>query len=164
MNIQDWTKIQLSNLLSNYERQNLTEGGPFTKAQVILELERRAGGKFDGEDVTRVILDLRDKTSVGVVRYRDIWHHYFPEQRWTGNSSGNTVGQALHAAAYYCATNNLPIVTALVSQAAGSITKQAKQNMFDAANDWGVAKGTNADEFYDINIADLKKLRAESLP
>jgi len=81
-----------------------------------------------------------------------------------GNHSQQVVGRSLHAAAYYCATNNLPIVTALVTQAGGHVTDQAKQNMFDAASNWGVAQGNNADEFYEINIAELRRINAEDIP
>ncbi len=164
MKIQDWAKDQINNLIANYERKNCTEGGLFTKAQAMLELERRAGGSFDGKEVTRTTLEKRETATDGCVRYGDIWCHYFPEKQWVGNRSENIVGQALHATAYYCATNNLPIVTALVSQAAGHITEQAKQNMFDCASDWGVAQGIDVDEFYDINIAELQELGADNLP
>ena len=164
MDIQNWTNTQIKNLIANYERLERTEGGPFPKAQAMLELERRAGGEFDGRDVTRLILEMRETATEGCIRYRDIWYHYFPEKPWQGRHPGKVVGKALHAAAYYCATNNLPIVTALVSQAKGHVTDQAKQNMFDAACNWGVAKGKNADEFYGINIAELQDLKAEDLP
>ena len=164
MDLQKWSRQQITNLIANYERLNRTEGGPFTKAQAMLELERRAGGVFDGRQVTQVILKIRDEAHNGIVRYRDIWSNYFPEQPWQGNNSGRIVGKALHAAAYYCATNNLPIVTALVTQANGHVTDQAKQNMFEAAQDWGVAKGANADEFYEINIAAVCGIGQEELP
>jgi len=164
MDLQNWTNTQIKNLIANYERLERTEGGPFPKAQAMLELERRAGGEFYGRDVTRLILEMRGSAPDGYVRFRDLWHHYFPEKPWRGHYSGRVVGKALHAAAYYCATNNLPIVTALVSQAKGHVTDQAKQNMFDAASNWGVAKGKNADEFYGINIAELQDLKAEDLP
>jgi hypothetical protein len=164
MDLQNWSRQQITNLIANYERLDRTEGGPFTKAQAMLELERRDGGDFDGRDVTQSILKIRDKAPNGSVRYLDIWTHYFPDQSWQGNHSGRIVGKALHAAAYYCATNNLPIVTALVTQANGHVTDQAKQNMFEAAQNWGVARGAHADEFYEINIAALRGLGQEELP
>ena len=164
MDLQKWSRQQITNLIANYERLNRTEGGRFTKAQAMLELERRAGGDFDGSQVTQVILKIRDEAHDGIVRYRDIWSNYFPDQPWQGNNSGRIVGKALHAAAYYCATHRLPIVTALVTQAKGNMTDQAKNNMFEAAQNWGVAEGVSADEFYDINITALRSLRLEELP
>ena len=163
MDIREWTIKQIKNLIANYDRLNRTEGGPFSRAESMLELERRAGGDFDGYDVTKVIPKIQDNTENELVRYRDIWAHYFPEKPWTENYSGRIVGRALHAAAYYCAFNNLPIVTALVSQANGRVTDQAKQNMFDNAENWGVASGTNAADFYEINITKLQTPTSEKL-
>ena len=52
MDLQNWTNTQIKNLIANYERLKRTEGGPFTKAQAMLELERRAGAEFQVRDVT----------------------------------------------------------------------------------------------------------------
>ncbi len=164
MDLQIWSKQQITNLVANYERLNSTEGGPFTKGQAILELERREGGDFDGRNVTQSILKIRDKAPSGRVRYLDIWSHYFPDQPWQGNHSGRIVGKALHAGSYCCATNIFPIVTALVIQTNGHATDQAKHNMCGAAQSWGVAEGANADEFYEINITALRGVCLEELP
>ena len=94
MDIREWTIKQIKNLIANYDRLNRTEGGPFSRAESMLELERRAGGDFDGYDVTNVILKIRDNKENKLVRYRDIWAHYFPEKPWTGNYSGRIVGRA----------------------------------------------------------------------
>lgn len=164
MDLENWSKQQITNLVANYERLNRTEGGPFTKAQAILELERREGGDFDGLNVTQSILEIPDKAPSSRVPYLDIWSHYFPDQPWQGNHSGRIIGKVLHAASYYCATNNFPIVTALVIQTNGHATDPAKHNMFGAAQSWGVAEGANADEFYEINITALRSLCLEELP
>ena len=72
MDICEWTIKQIKNLIANYDRLNRTEGGPFSRAESMLELERRAGGDFDGYDVTKVIPKIQDNTENELVRYRDI--------------------------------------------------------------------------------------------
>ena len=68
MDIREWTLKQVKNLIANYDRLNRTEGGPFSRVESILELERRAGGNFDGYDVTNVILKIRDNKENKLVR------------------------------------------------------------------------------------------------
>jgi hypothetical protein len=36
MPINDWTNAQIKNLIAYYEREKRTEGGPFSKAQAML--------------------------------------------------------------------------------------------------------------------------------
>jgi hypothetical protein len=164
VSISEWTIAQVENLIANYDRAGKTEGGPFTRTQAVLELERRRGVDFNGRKAAIFILSSYKEHPDRWVTYGEIWVHYFPGEPWVGNYSAKIVGKVLHAAAYYCASNGLPIVTALVSRANLTVTLRAMQNMYDAASDWGLDVGQGPEEFYQTNIERLKSLQVEYLP
>lgn len=164
MTIRDWTEKQINNLIANYDRLGQIEGGRFSRAQAVLELERRRGGDFDGREAAQLILSMHGRNPGKAVTYGAIWNHYFPDRAFVGNHSQQIVGQILHAAAYYCAVNGLPIVTAIVCKANGQITDQAKSNMYAAGEAWGINVGKSPEDFYRSNIERISQLDPNELP
>ncbi len=75
--------------------------------------------------------------------------------------------EILGAAAYFCASfpgGPLPIVTAAVVQTSKrQVTQKAKQNIYDAAKDWGLDTGLDVGAFYKAQLDGTRRLVAEDL-
>ncbi len=167
MGIQDKTDEQLKNLVNNYKRLEKTEGGIYSLAEVHLEIQRRLGKAYNGRDAALKIVDLARQSDDGLVTFLDLWKSFYPEQEWVGHKSVREVMAILGGAAYYCAAfpgGPLPIVTAAVVQSSSRVvTRKAKENIFNAAKDWGLDTGSDIEDFYQSQLEGTKKLVASDL-
>ncbi len=167
MGIQDKTDEQLKNLVNNYKRLEKTEGGIYSLAEVHLEIQRRLGKAYNGRDAALKIVDLARQSDDGLVTFLDLWKSFYPEQEWVGHKSVREVMAILGAAAYYCAAfpgGSLPIVTAAVVRSSSRVvTRKAKENIFNAAKDWGLDTGSDIEDFYHSQLEGTKKLVASDL-
>jgi len=58
----------------------------------------------------------------------------------------------------------LPIVTAAVVRSSSRVvTRKAKENIFNAAKDWGLDTGSDIEDFYQSQLEGTKKLVASDL-
>jgi len=157
MSIQDLSDEQVENLIQNYRRLDKTEGGKYTLAECLLDNERRKGIAYNGRDVTAKIVELAKASDDGLCTYLELWKSFNPNKEW-GLSSMREVMQMMGAAAYFCVRENQPIVTAAVVRTdKRTVSFKAKQNMFYAAQEWGVNTGVDIEAWYQAQLDGTKQ-------
>ena len=165
MSIKDISDAQLENLEQNYRNKGLTEGGKYSLKEVLSEKLRRQGKKFNGRDVAKTILELAQNRGDGKVTYKELWQKFYPSKEWKGHSSLAEVRAALGAAVNYCIESELPLITSIVVQTeSGENSQKAKENMRNAAREWGFQIHETAEEFVHQQAQKTLQLDPEKLP
>jgi hypothetical protein len=147
MPIGDYSKEKPQQLIDNYRRKDVTEGGPYTLAEARLEQMRRTPSRFDGPNVFRKIVEFSRSSTDQTVTYLQIWDA-FSEEPWKANYSIKLVGAALERVAYYCFMNNLPFFNILVvRKSRGKLGESAIKNIYTYYRELGVDVGLDPDAF-----------------
>lgn len=153
MSIADLTDKQLKTLQANYVSKGLKEGGKYQLSEVLVELLRRRPSKLDTVEVMQAILKLARESKDNRLTYKDLWHHFYPDQEWSGHGTQTVVKNALARVIGYCVTNNLPVITTLVVQGqTRCLSDLAITYIYKECMELGLEVGDNPKHFVDIQI------------
>lgn len=163
--IQNWTLSDLKTLHDRYVARGITEGGAFNLTELRLEILRRNPNPFGTREMARKILELAQASDDGLTTYGELLSALRPTEAWKGNASVSVMGKALDRVAAYCIDNKLPLVNALVVNAAKrKLSAKAIQNIYSAARGWGLDTGPDAEAFVEAQIDACKALVGADLP
>lgn len=165
MILSDLTDKQIDNFIRNYEESCKDTGGKFTLAELRVEKLRRTKSPFPPAEVAKVIVTIARESEDGLVTYKEVWERFRPDAQWIGNAPRTEMGKALGAVIAYCIDHGLPILSALVVQAAKrSHSDEAIMNIHNEARKLGIDVGTDAKVFVKRQQQEALKLVAEALP
>lgn len=165
MNIRELTDKQLTNLEKNYAAKGLTEGGPFSLAEVRIEKLRRLPTTIDTVALAKRIVELARQSEDGLVTYGELWHFFNPNQEWKGNATQQVLANALGRVVAYCVTRRLPIVTALVVRTGSrKLSPEAVANIYREAKELGVDTGPEPQLFVEEQCDAARKLTSFPSP
>ena len=153
MSIADLTDKQLKTLQANYDSKGLKEGGKYKLSEVLVELLRRRPSKLDTVEVVQAILKLARESNDNRLTYKDLWHHFYPDQEWSGHGTQTVVKNALARVIGYCVSNSLPIITTLVVQGqTRRLSDLAITNIYKECMELGLDVGENPKHFVEVQI------------
>jgi hypothetical protein len=155
---------QIADVVRRYREKGLTEGGPWSLAELLMEQRRRIRSELPTVGVARKIVELSSKSPDGLTTYKDIWSAFRPGEAWIGNKSQQTVASALARVVAYCVRNGLPILTVLVVQSASRrLSPEAVANIYNEARELGVPAGLDAGAFIEDQRARAREIAAIQL-
>lgn len=138
----------LRNLLANYGKRGVTEGGIFSRQEVQMELFRRDCLPYDGYTIVALIMDLAKRSDKGFVTYQTLWQALNPNDAGWGPYALRQCMKAMGAANYICARANLPFVATLIVCAdTGMWSEQAVLAIASTAEMLGVRAQQTAEDF-----------------
>jgi len=156
---------QVADIVRRYRERGLTEGGPWSLAELLMEQRRRIPTVLPTIDVARKIVEQSSKSVDGLTTYKDIWCAFRPGENWIGNKSQQIVANALARVVAYCVANGLPILTVLVVQSGNRrLSPEAVANIYNEARELGVATGPDAAAFIEDQRAGARQIIAAQLP
>jgi hypothetical protein len=157
--VEELTDEQLENIVNNYERNNVSVGGPYSLRQVKLEQLRRINPAFPPRDVAKFIIERSNQSDDGFVTYLDIWKHFKPQEPWHGHKSLREIMNVLGAVVHFCVNNNLPVITSLVVRTnTRKQTENAVENMYEEAKKFGMNVGLVAADFVSQQQSESRQL------
>jgi hypothetical protein len=146
--IEDLSPDELKRFITNYEREQKTEGGIYPLSELLVERLRRTDTPRVPQDVFRFILESAAASPDGKTTYQDVWGFLHPGTPWKGNYSIKIVGSTLGAVIAYSVRHRLPIVSTLVVQSmTRRLSDRAVQNIYDECKSYGVDVGLVPGEF-----------------
>jgi hypothetical protein len=163
--LSEWTDEGLKTLETRYNERRLTEGGPFSLKEVMIERLRRKRCVFGVAETAKKIIELSRRSEDGVCSYGEIWSAFRPAEPWEGHKTQKIVTDALGAVVAYCVTNNLPVLSTLVVQKGKrQLTPKAVHNIYEECKKLGRDVGVNAHKFIEAEALRARALCASSLP
>ena len=157
--VEELTDEQLENIIKNYERNNVSVGGPYSLRQVKLEQLRRIKPTFPPREVAKFIIERSNQSVDGFVTYLEIWKHFKPQEPWHGHKSLHEIMNVLGAVVHFCVNNNLPVITSLVVRTnTRNQTENAVENMYEEAKKFGMNVGLIPDEFVSQQQSESRQL------
>jgi hypothetical protein len=146
--IRSWTDKQLANLENNYLKKQAETGGPFSLAEVRLEILRRLPSPMDKVEVARKIVELAKATEDHLTTYGELWSSLNPDQDWKGNATQQIVANSLGQVIAYCVDNDMPILTTLVVRASNrQLSDEAVGHIYNESRSLGVQTGPDPKAF-----------------
>jgi hypothetical protein len=156
---------EIQNFIKSYEREDKTEGGIFSLAELRVEKLRRFPSVRAPGEIFRFIVEEASTSPSGTVTYGKVWEFLKPQTPWQGNHSIRIVGSSLGAVIAYCVRHGLPLVSTLVVQSgSGKLSDRAVINIYNEANLYGRGVGLNADEFVQSEAAKARQINLAGLP
>lgn len=164
-NIEDLTDRELHNFINSYKRENKTEGGIFSLAELHVERLSRLPSARAPREIMQFIIENAPKSSSGTVTYGEVWGFFNPGVPWRGNHSIKVVGGSLGKLIAYCVKNGLPLVSTLVVQSGTRrLSDRAIQNIYDDAKLYGLNVGFVPKEFVSQQAEIARQINANTLP
>lgn len=138
----------------------------YTLPELLAEQHRREKvGVFPTVETAQKIVQLVANSETGVITYLDIWNAFRPGEPWEAHKSRQEVTNALDRVSFYCIQHGLPLlVTLVVNKGQGKLTDDAKDNIYDAAKERGVAAGPDRDAFIADQQEKARALTLAALP
>lgn len=165
MDIQTLTDRQIADIIRRYREKGLTEGGPWSLAQLLMEQRRRIKSDLPTVEVAKKIIEFASASVDGLTTYKDIWTAFRPGEDWIGNKSQQVVANALARVVEYCVRNGLPILTVLVVQSGNrKLDPKAVANIYNEARELGVSTGSDISAFIENQREEARKVLAAQLP
>src|ERR1700687_4789613 len=165
MSIDDLTNDQLKTLAENYRRKNRTEGGKYSRKEVLLEQRRRSPSPFGTREVAAKIVELARESNDGFLTYGELWRSFRPDLPWSGHGTQQIVAQSLFRVIGYCVRHQLPIITVLVVRGTSRrLSAEAIQNIYNECKELGVETGPHPEAFVNDQIKKAKALALYDLP
>jgi len=139
----------LKDLISRMRATSDHSKAAYTLPELLAEQHRREKvGTFPTVETAQKIVQLVGESATGVITYLDVWDAFRPGQPWEAHKSRQEVTNALDRVSFYCIRHGLPLlVTLVVNKGQGKLTDDAKDNIFGAAKERGVAVGPDRDAF-----------------
>ena len=148
MQLSELSDKQIHTFIKNYEDNGQDKGGIFSLAELKVEILRRTKSPFPAVEVARTIVSLSQRSTDGLVSYKQVWERFRPNAVWVGNAPRTEMAKALGSVIAYCIDKNLPILTTLVVQAGKRMhSEKAILNIYNEARSFGVDVGLDANAF-----------------
>ena len=165
MNIESWNDKQIASVIARYRKRGLTEGGPFSLADLLMEQRRRIKTEIPPVALARKIVELARESDDGLVTYKELWIQFRPDEAWVGNKSQQIMGNALARVVEYCVRHQLPILTALVVKTGSrTLDPKAVSNICNDARDLGITVGPDEARFIDEQQSAARTVVHAQLP
>lgn len=150
MEIGSWNDKQIASVIERYRKRGLTEGGPFSLSELLMEQRRRIKTEIPTVALVRKIVELARGSADGLVTYKELWTAFRPDEEWVGNKSQQIMGNALARVVEYCVRHQLPVLTVLVVKTGSrKLDPKAVSNICNDARDLGVTVGPDEGRFID---------------
>ncbi len=150
--IENLTDEELENFVNNYQRARKTEGGKYPLSSLVLEQEKRKKSHFSGRETVEAIIRLCRQTREHHVTYGTLYSCLAPRAVWKGNATQSLMSKVLDKAAYYCVSNQLPILTVLVVRVNGKLSEEAVLNIYNYAKKFGLEVGFDPIAYIDEQV------------
>ncbi len=162
MSIQSLSDKQLENMVVNYRKNGVREGGPYPLSEVLLEQRRRIPTPVPIADIFDRILELSRRSTDGLLTYGELWESCFPGKPWRGNQPRTIIAKMLSRVIGYCVDHHLPIVTTLVvRKSPRRLDPSAIQNIYVECQEFGLdVGGARPEEFCEHQASASKALTA----
>lgn len=126
----DWTDAELLTLIKRYEQRGLTSGGPYTLADLRLELARRVKSPHDPRELAERILTLAAASPDQRVTFGALFENFYG-RRPQGHGDIKKITSGLERLGAYCHDAGLPILSTLVvNKATRDLTETAIYNVW----------------------------------
>jgi hypothetical protein len=127
--IENLKDSQIADNIRRYRERKLTEGGPYSLADLLAEQARRSPSPFEVVPMVEAIIAYSKKSEDGLVTYGELWKE-FTGLPWVGNHSQQQVANALGRVIHYCRRNDMPILTTLVVQGSSRALADSQSRIF----------------------------------
>jgi hypothetical protein len=165
VDVQSLTDRQIADVIRRYREKGLTEGGPWSLAELLMEQRRRIKSDLPTVAVAKKIIELASASADGLTTYKEIWTAFRPGEDWVGNKSQQIVANALARVVEYCVRTGLPILTVLVVQSAGRrLDPKAVANIYNEARELGVTTGADIPSFIENEREQARRVVAAQVP
>ena len=136
----DLTERKIRAMIQNYDTNGRTTGGKWSRAELVLELDRRKPAIFVPRDFALKILTLCHASPDQRVSYSELWLAYHAAPLPKGQAWAKKITDGLAVLGAWCVDNDLPILSTLV-------VNNATRELKDAAceNVWSYVKAIKND-------------------
>lgn len=161
--VAEWSDGEIRTLIRRYQERGLTSGGPYTLAELQLELARRVRAPHEPKEFAACILRLAAASSKRRVTYGALFEHLNGRPP-NGQGDIRTITASLERLGAYCHDRGLPIISTLVvNKATGEMTPDAVRNVWNYLRQIDPTMSDDPVAFVAEQAAQAERLSAESL-
>lgn len=156
----------LKDLIERMRAATDTSKAPYKLSDLLAEEHRRQPvGVFPTVETAQKVIELTRASGSGVTTYKAIWSAFRPDEPWKANASLRQVTNALSRVGFYCIWHGLPLIpTLVVNGTKGELTEEARDNLYNAAQERGMSVGPDRDAFVDEQQRLSRQLVIDQLP
>src|SRR5690554_5203573 len=129
---------EIKRMIVNYDNAGVVTGGKWSRAELLLEIERRKTTVYEIIKLARLILDGAQRSETKRITYKqlyEVWHNKPPPvgYSWVGQLTGG-----LEVLGIWCFDRDLPLINILVVNATtGEVKEETVEKMWEAAKERG---------------------------
>jgi hypothetical protein len=165
LGIEAWDDRKIAQMIANYRRNGVSEGGVVPLSDLLVERLRRTKSDIDTVALAKAIVANAAVSTDGLTTYKELWTEFRPGEEWVGNKSQQIMGNALSRVVSYCVRHRLPILTVLVVQSGTrALDPKAITNIANDSRELGLDVGPDPSAFVDRQRDLAREVVVEAMP